>query len=125
MLGPIDKVEAVAGQNDIADSQKTAIAKLPCNEHVATQPKTLSGYDRFDAVVLFVEFQLRWPDGAADSVACRSGRSLPVTPSGRTCVGQGPADLDTWQIERVAPFLAWYGHRVTATSTRSSSTATT
>ena len=56
MLGPIDKVEAVAGQNDIADSQKTAIAKLPCNEHVTTQPKTLSGYDRFDPVVLFVDF---------------------------------------------------------------------
>ncbi|BCG98092.1 hypothetical protein MesoLj131b_00920 [Mesorhizobium sp. 131-2-5] len=96
---PIDKVKAVAGQNDIADSQKTAIAKLPCNEHVATQPKTLSGYDRFDPVVLFVEFQLRWPDGAANSVARRSGRSLPVTPGGRTYVGHGPPDLDTWQVE--------------------------
>jgi hypothetical protein len=97
--GSIDKVEAVAWQNDIADSQKTAIAKFPCNKHVTTQPKTLSGHDRFDPVVLFVEFQLRWPDDAADAVACRSGRSLPVTPSGRTYVGQGPADLDTWQIE--------------------------
>ncbi len=99
VLGPIDKVEAVAGQNDIANSLKTAIAQLPCNEYVTTQTKTLSGYDRFDAVVFFVELQLRWPDGAGDLVACRSGRSLPVTPSGRTDVGQGPADLDTRQIE--------------------------
>ncbi len=99
MLSPIDKIKAVAGQSDIADSQKTAIAKLPCNKHVTTQSKTLSGHDRFYPVVLFVELQLRWPDGAADSVARRSGRSLPVTPSGRADVGQGPADLDSRQIE--------------------------
>lgn len=87
VLGPIDKIEAVARQNDIADSLKTTIAKLPCDEHVTAQPKTLSCHDRFNPVVLFVELQLRWPDSADDPVACRSGRSLPATPGGRTDVG--------------------------------------
>ena len=32
MFGPIDEVEAVAGQHDIADAQKPAIPKLPRNK---------------------------------------------------------------------------------------------
>jgi hypothetical protein len=56
MVGPKDKVEAIAGQNDIANSQKAAIAQLPRNEHVATEPKSLTRNDCFDPVVLFLKF---------------------------------------------------------------------